>query len=198
MKIALLILATFSSYSASPSAEPLKSRLIYLIKTMTKTKTLEQHFKRFDYVNSDIKNGLFPLLEVSDKLEYKVFHFDRYISSEEAVAKIRTEGFDPATFSELLAWPDWDEKELVVALGSVGEVRGRRGVPFLSRLDSRRRLSLGWWGDLGWRGVCRFLGVRNLSSDSQTSEIPKLCPSIPLTLERIEKKLDLLLKHFNN
>lgn len=72
---------------------------------MTKTKTLEKHFKRFDYVNSDIKNGLFPLLEVSDKVEYKVFHFDRYISSEEAVAKIRTEGFDPATFSELLAWP---------------------------------------------------------------------------------------------
>lgn len=158
------------------------------------TKTLQQHFERFDYVDSDIKKGLFPLLDVSDKLEYKVFNFGDDISSEAVVKRIKELGYEPATFSEFLAWPHWNEKDIIVALGSVGEVSGFRHVPYLDRDGSRRGLGLYWWDD-DWFSFCHFLGVRN--SDLKTSDPlnPALVPLDALILGRIEKKLDVLLNH---
>lgn len=161
---------------------------------MIKTKTLQQHFERFDYVDSDIKKGLFPLLDVSDKLEYKVFNFGDDVSSEAVVKRIKELEYEPATFSELLAWPHWNEKDIIVALGSVGEVDGCRCVPCLDGRDSERGLNLSWWGG-AWPARYRFLGVRN--SDLKTSDPlnPALVPLDTLILGRIEKKLDALLNH---
>lgn len=120
---------------------------------------------KFDYVNPDITEELFPLpAEISN--EYKLFHFDRYISSEDAITEMNKEGYRPAHIYELLSY-DWNGEDLVIALGSVGEVSGRRSVVCLSRHGSERGLRLSWWvGD--WDADYRFLGVRN--SYSKTLE----------------------------
>lgn len=149
--------------------------------------------KKFNYVNSDITEKLFPFpKEVGN--DYKLFHFDRHISSEDAIKEMEKEGYRAANIYELLLWPNWEDKDWVVALGSVGEVGGDRHVPCLDRNDSKRDLDLYWWGD-GWNADYRFLGVRNLSSE------PKNLGSLPLELmslrhlDRIEEKLDKLMNH---
>lgn len=125
---------------------------------------------KFDYVNSNIKDGFFSTPDdIWD--DYKLYHFDRYISSENAIKEMNKDGYIPANAWELLLWKDWNEKDWVVALGSVGKVGGGRGVPCLGEGGSLRGLDLGWW-DLGWDPGYRFLAVRNLSSDTQTSEKP--------------------------
>ena len=112
---------------------------------------------KFDYVDSDIEKH-FTLEEVRSK-EYKLFHFDRYISSEDAIKEMAKEGFLPANLAELLSWKEWNEEDCVIALGSVAWVYGDRRVPYLGRDDSERRLSLSWF-DRGWNGNYRFLAVK--------------------------------------
>lgn len=125
--------------------------------------------KKFDYVNSDITDNLFSKPS-SISSDYRLYHFNRYISSEDAIKEMAKDGFCPANAWELIQWPDWNEKDLVVALGSVGEVVGGRGVPGLFGGDSERSLYLSCWvGD--WLDYCRFLGVRN--SEISTSEPQK-------------------------
>lgn len=138
--------------------------------------------KNFDYVNSDITDALFP--EPEDISEaYKLFHFDRYISSKGAIEEMKKDGYRPTNIYELLLWKEWNEKDLVVALGSVGKVDGSRRVPCLSRGGSRRNLYL-YWFDGGWDAGDRFLAVRN--SVSGASE-PALGSLETLTLENAIK-----------
>ena len=129
-------------------------------------KTLQQLIKekKLGYVNSDVTDENFPFVERKVG-EYKLFHFDRFISSEDAIAEMEKEGYLPANAHELLLWKDWNEKDFVVALGSVAEVDGHRGVPYLSRSGSMRFLDLIWFGG-DWSSGYRFLAVRN----SQTHE----------------------------
>ncbi len=143
-------------------------------------KTLSQLIeeKKFDWVNSDIEKN-FTATEVPKDTEYKLFHFDRRILSEDAVKEIEKEGWRPANISELLSWKDWKD-EWVIALSSVARVGGYRGVPYLGGFDSRRDLNLYWFGD-GWFSDYRFLAVRN--SVSQTLE---------LTLKSLESRIEKL------
>lgn len=134
--------------------------------------TFKKLTKRFDWVNPDIEKN-FPIEKVAKNTEYKLFHFKRYISSEDVVKEIEREGYKSATFSELLHWKDWNETDYVVALSSICEVVGYRRVPYLSRFGSKHFLSLDWWGR-GWNAYCRFLGVRQMSSESRPFEIPAL------------------------
>lgn len=159
------------------------------------TKTLTQHFERFTYVNSDIKKGLFPLVDVPENIEYKVFKFGEGIQSEMAIMEMKDKGYEPATFSELLAWPDWNEEDIIVALGSVGEVHGDRRVPYLRARGSERRLGLDWWG-FSWHSACRFLGVRNWSLKTSDPLNPALDPLDALTLGNFLVELDLLIKKY--
>lgn len=132
-------------------------------------KTLKQLIAshKFDYVNSHINDENFPHITRTHE-GYKLFHFDRHISSEVAIAEMAKEGYSPATLHELLGWTEWNSNDWVVALGSVALVDGRRRVPFLDEDDAGRDLCLGWW-DGGWGGG-RFLAVRNSQNlDSQTS-----------------------------
>lgn len=121
--------------------------------------------RKFDWVNSDITDDLFKLPKKL-RTDFKIFHFDKYISSENAILEMKKVGYEPANIYELLSWKDWNNTDLVVALGSVGEVGGSRYVPYLSRSDSGRSLGLYWFGG-DWRAYCRFLGVRSLSSESK-------------------------------
>ena len=127
---------------------------------------------RYDWTSDDITPKRFPITGTGVvELETKVFHFNRSISSEDAVAAIKADDkanpWEPAPIEALLAYaakhPDEQRQYPIIGLGSVVSVRGCRGVPYLSRRGAGRGLGLGWWGG-GWGGSCRFLAVRKLSS----------------------------------
>jgi hypothetical protein len=126
----------------------------------------------YDWINSDITPKRFPIAgSGTAQLEVKLFHFDRYISSKDAVAAITAEDpqhpWEPAKIETVLAYgaknPDEQRKHPIIALGSVAKVIGCRHVPCLRVDDRRRDLDLRWWG-VDWLGRYRFLAVRNLSS----------------------------------
>lgn len=145
--------------------------------------------KKFDYVNSSIHDDLFPKPK-SISSDYKLYHFDVTMDSEEVIEKMATEGFRPANAWELTQWPDWNEKDTVIALGSVGEVGGDRRVPCLDEVCSERQLGLSWWVG-GWHSRCRFLAVRNL--ESGVSETGKM-NSVSLALGFLEEAEKLIKK----
>lgn len=138
----------------------------------TKTKSLSELIasKKFDWVNPDIEKHF--TLEDVQGTEYKLYHFDRTIFSEDAMKEMEKEGYSAANFHELLLWDKWNDKDWVVALGSARKVDGDRRVPYLGEGGSGRKLGLGWW-DGGWGSGYRFLAVRNLSLDtSETRNEP--------------------------
>lgn len=112
--------------------------------------------RKFDYVDTDIEAN-FELEEVRG--EYRLFHFNRYISSEDAISEIEKEGYLPANATELLSWEDWNGTDSVIALGSVASVSGRRRVLSLWEFSSERSLHLCWF-DRDWFVYCRFLAIK--------------------------------------
>lgn len=132
---------------------------------MTTTLSLEKLIKKgkFDYVNSDITPSNFPAQPLRSS-EYKLFHFNRSITSEDAEKEIEKEGYTTANIFELLSWKDWNSKDIVIALGSSCMLGGDRRVPRL-RGFGERYLYLYWW-DGEWDDGCRFLAVRNSGSTS--------------------------------
>ena len=131
--------------------------------------------------------------------EFKLFHFDRHISSEDVVKEIEKEGYMPANLTELLSYSKdgWNNEDWIIALGSVAKVSGDRGVPYLDRDGAGRSLylSLDWW-DRGWNGRCRFLAVRNSNSDTKTLE-KALSPSDTMTLKNLEARVARIERLFN-
>ena len=133
---------------------------------------------KYDWVNSDITDQHFPPPSIptglppstgsgqATKAELKVelVHFNRTISSNDAIAELKQKGLRPATLPEFLAfgaiYPEEQRKYPIVALGSVWQYwDGDRDVPFLYCGDSRRGLSLGWF-EFGWYDDFRFAVVR--------------------------------------
>ncbi|MDP1718843.1 MAG: hypothetical protein Q8L24_00225 [bacterium] len=136
---------------------------------------------KFDYVNSDINEENFPNLPVrqaglstgqaeagvktdppTGQAGFKVYGFDRSMSSEDAIKEMARVGYRPANLRELLVYSQsgWNGKDLVVALGSVGQRwDGRGGVVYLWSDAGERNLRLDWF-EGGWSGDVRFLAVR--------------------------------------
>ncbi|MEK7520415.1 MAG: hypothetical protein AAB581_04220 [Patescibacteria group bacterium] len=119
----------------------------------------------YDWVNDDITAEHFPVKgKGAAELAVELVHFDRSISSGDAVKEMEKMGLRPATHEELLAfgakYPDIQREFPIVALGSSAQIHGRRFVLFLFRYGSERFLSLFWW-DSFWGADYRFLGVRN-------------------------------------
>ncbi len=131
------------------------------------TRSLAEMLKdgRFDSVNSDITEKHFPITKrPNGKVEMKMFHFNRPISSEQAIQEMDKEGYRPAELPEGLAYvqanPDEQRKYPIILLGSVWlHWSGRRSVPCLDRWSDERRLDLVWF-ELGWHECYRFLAVR--------------------------------------
>jgi hypothetical protein len=102
-----------------------------------------------------------------ETLTTRLFHFNRYISSLDAISTIRASDpqnpWEPANIEILFLYgannPDEQRKYPIVGLGSVAEVRGNRRVPCLDGQVPLRSLVLDWW-DGDWGGHCRFLAVR--------------------------------------
>ena len=124
---------------------------------------------KFDYVNSNITAANFPAPKTINT-DFKLFHFDKYISSEDAIKEMEREGYSPANIYELLSWKEWNDKDVVVALGSVAGFGGGRCVACLGWDDSLRYLDLYNFGGV-WIGGWRFLGVRNSSTLKSSSSL---------------------------
>ena len=133
---------------------------------------------KYDWVNSDITDQHFPPPSIPTglppstgsgqatkaELKLELVHFNRTISSNDAIAELKQKGLRPATLPEFLAfgaiYPEEQRKYPIVALGSVWQYwDGDRDVPFLYCGDSRRGLSLGWF-EFGWYDDFRFAVVR--------------------------------------
>lgn len=163
------------------------------MKTIPKLSELIQE-KKFDYVNPNITDTLFEIpKEISS--DYKLYYFGRYISSENIVIEMKKDGYRPANVWELLKWKDWDNKDWVIALGSVGEVYGCRHVPYLGGFGSRCYLDLAWWGS-GCSSSGRFLAVRNSSLNSLDSQSSKLSNLDTLTLNKLDQLEDSMMNGY--
>lgn len=121
---------------------------------------------KYDWKNYDLTAKRFSITgEGVQEFEARYFHFNRAISSEDALRLIKEDdgGWEPAKTEHLLVFgannPDEQRKFPIVALGSVGEVSGDRLVPYLDGDGSRRNLGL-YWFDGGWGACCRVLAVR--------------------------------------
>ena len=128
--------------------------------------TLEQMITagNYDWFIDDITAKRFPLTGTGKvAFEPKLFHFDRSISSEDAIKEMEKDGFRAAKIEELLAYgailPEEQRKYPIIALGSVAKIRGSRRVACLDWDASERGLRL-FWFDGGWDDYYRFLGVR--------------------------------------
>lgn len=143
---------------------------------------------KFDYVNYSINDTLFQ--QPGELLKYfKIYHFNKNISTEDAIQEIEKDEYRPANAWELVnyAIEGWNGTDWVVGLGSVAEVDGDRGVPYLGGDVSERFLGLYDWGG-AWSSRGRFLGVRNGSKTLNTlspTQMEKNLESLTnLTLER--------------
>jgi len=125
---------------------------------------------RYDWANSDITSRNFPTKRKGTaEIEVDLIHFNRYISTDEALRELDRMDYRPAELHELLAfgekYPEVQYMFPIVALGSVWHNwRGWNNdcfVPSLSWSNSGRVLGLdrikhGWhWG------ASRFAAVRH-------------------------------------
>ena len=129
----------------------------------------EDRIKRGNYGwrNSDLTEKKFPVTaDQVGEWEWKLFHFNRSISSEEAIRLIQEDGFEPAQIGHILTFgeinPEEQRKYPIIGLGSVARVDLHRHVPALWRGRDGRKLDLAWFGG-GWGDYWRFLGVRRRS-----------------------------------
>lgn len=124
---------------------------------------------KYDWVNDDIVAKNFPIQiqaqgNEKQELEITLFHFNRYIGSDDAIKEIDKAGYRPVSLAELLALgtsqPELQRQFPIIALGSVWQYRnGYRYVPYLWYGGSNRRLSLGLF-EGGWDPYCRFAVAR--------------------------------------
>lgn len=169
--------------------ETLQEFLSWLEEQEENTPTLKSLIDswKFDWVNSDIEKN-FKLNPIRSS-DYKLFHFDESISSENAIAEMEKEGYSPANAIELLSWKDWNDKDFVIAIGSAVEVDGGRYALCLLEIASKRRLGLLWF-DGDWIARYRFLAIRNLSLNTKTLEKSELGNLDSLKLEKDIFKCD--------
>lgn len=120
----------------------------------------------YDWKNSDVNNRNFPhdRSRGTEEVTAELIHFDRDISTDDALLELARLGYRPATNAELLAfgakYPEKQREFSIIQLGSVWVGSGGdRDVSYLDGGGSERRLDVRW-ADYVWLGHCRFLAVR--------------------------------------
>lgn len=119
------------------------------------------------FVNDKITSANFPVEgnEVKDIL-VELVHFERFISSPDALKEFSKRGLRPATMIEMLAFaaknPNIQRKCVIVALGAVLDHSLGHHVGYLGGFASQRYVDLGRL-DSVWRPSFRFLSVRMYS-----------------------------------
>ena len=133
-------------------------------------KSFEQMVASGDYgwVGGDVTPQNFPISgSGSQELEARLFHLDRFVSSEEAVREIvardKARPWSPGRAEHLFAfgarYPLEQQKSPLVALGSTCTVKGKRGVICLYGGGGKRMMRVDAW-DGDWASVFGFLAVR--------------------------------------
>ena len=152
------------------SVEVVTKVVSYLVATSKQTVNYDRSVAdslkagKYDWTNSDITDENFPSTEKGKReVEFGMFHFNKTMGSEDIIAKMKLEGFRPATMKEKLAYgeknPEEQRKHPIVALGSVAKLNGDRRVGCLLSVGSGRYADLRYF-DNGWGGGCRCLAVR--------------------------------------
>lgn len=129
----------------------------------------DERVRRGDYGwrNGDLTEGRLPVGE--DQLgtfEQRLFHFNRSLSSDQAIHEIGEAGYHPGRIGDILVFgerfPDEQRRHPVIGLGSVVAIEGIASVPALWFDGDRRTLDLIWY-DGDWHRNYRFLGVRRVA-----------------------------------
>ena len=115
----------------------------------------------YDWVNFNITSELFPTERNGiAEIEIKLIHFNRIISTDEALCELDRMGYRPAELHELLAFGEkYQEIQREFPILSLGSVLRNRCVPGLSGGNSRRYLNLFVEGHNCDKN-CRFVAVR--------------------------------------
>ena len=119
----------------------------------------------YNWSNNDITSKHFPTKRTGKaEVSVELIHFNRAISSEEAIREMDKMGYRPAEACELLAfgakYPDVQREFPIFALGSVWRVLdGVRSVVCLLRGGDLRDANLYWFVN-SWFDDCRFAAVR--------------------------------------
>ena len=120
---------------------------------------------KYDWVSRGITPENFPLNGKGEvAAELVLVHFDKYVTSEQARARMKDQGLEPARIEHLLALgetnPELQRKFPIVALGSVVVFAdGGRSVPYLDGGADERSLHLLVESN-DWRDDYRFLAFR--------------------------------------
>jgi len=120
---------------------------------------------RYNWSNSNITSSNFTTKRKgAAEIVIEAVHFNREISTDEAIRELDKMGYRPVELHELLTlgekYPDVQLQFLVVGLGSVWQgPDGSRDVPYLGRSGAGRHLDLSWI-ESDWSGICRFAAVR--------------------------------------
>lgn len=119
----------------------------------------------YDYVNPYITEKHFRL-DDEGKTEEDIFilHFNRTMTSEQAIAEMDKQGLRPATFTNALyfgaRYPEEQRMYPIVFLGSSWvDSQGDQNVSYLDVIDGKRKLDLDWSGR-DWYAGHRLAAVR--------------------------------------
>lgn len=171
----VLVTVLFGSLTINPT-EVQKKEVREVRETFTVVVDYNKGFQeavsagRYDQIDELVKEDIFPFFDQEQgkkEVKFRLFHFGRFIGSDEAIYRMENDGFRPATLRELLALgevnPKLQRRFLIVALGtSFSDLNGEfvygEIVPILAKINNRRMLGVGW-KEVGWDGSCRFLGV---------------------------------------
>lgn len=121
-------------------------------------------FGRYDWANGNINTRNFQTKRTGKaNIVVELIHFNKNISTDQALSELDRMEYLPAKLYELLAfgkkYPDIQREFPVVALGSVWQDRrGNRYVPCLDGLSLGRHLSLDLVG-YDWRSFYRFAAI---------------------------------------
>ena len=123
---------------------------------------------RYDRINPYITPKRFRVEGTGTKFfRTRLFHFDRYVSSEMVVAAMQKGTFAPATLVHGLAYaaifPYRQRTFPIACLGSSARWNGDRDVVCLGGDAAARGIDLGYW-DSDWGGLWCFLGVQEVSA----------------------------------
>lgn len=122
---------------------------------------------KYDWMKKEnLQEEHFPVtVKQVGEWERKLFHFGRDIFSEEVIRLMKEDGFEAGAIGHILAfgekYPKEQQRYVIVGLGSVATITGRRWVPALEGGERGRTIRRRWLGEK-WGRHCRFLGVRRI------------------------------------
>ncbi len=120
----------------------------------------------FSFVDKNLVAVNFP--DDGVRTDFKLYQFDRDISSKEVIKEMAKDGYLPANFRELLNYTErqWNGKDLVLAIGQTWQDDyGRCRVQFAWSDDDGRMLGVAFYGEV-WNSHIRFLAVRENSPEA--------------------------------